>query len=65
MPEPTIKVVGTAKPRAHGQAITSTEIAEVKELLRFDVKTYQPINVNNERIRTVGTNIFVTLSARA
>src|SRR3989344_5442089 len=38
IPLPTINAVGVAKPNAHGHAITKTEIAIPKDLLKSEVK---------------------------
>ena len=62
-PLPTIMETGVASPKAHGQLITSTEIALVSENARSFPKIDQIINVTIEIPITVGTKMPDTLSA--
>ena len=64
-PVPTIKAVGVAKPKAQGQAITTTETAKIKALaIVAPKKTYQTKNVKIDKIKTAGTKISDTLSVK-
>ena len=63
MPEPTIRAVGVASPRAHGHAITKTEIATPIDLLKsFEIKN-QFTNARTDIASITGTNMPVILSA--
>ena len=64
IPLPTIIATGVAKPKAHGQDITSTDIPLAKENANVSFPiTSQPIVVRTAIVITVGTNIPDTLSA--
>ena len=54
--------IGVASPKAQGQEITSTQIAQIAALLTS--KKLQIISVSSEIAITLGTKIFEILSAR-
>ena len=54
-PVPTIIAVGVASPRAHGQAITSTDMKIVSENLTPSPAIYHPSPDNSARTITTGT----------
>src|SRR5699024_8196616 len=64
LPVPTMIAIGVAKPRAHGQAITKTEIAIVKANVRDSPPIkYQPSPEIIDNPITTGTKIPEILSA--
>ena len=58
----TTRLIGTAIPRAQGQAITRTAIAADKPLAESPRANVQTKNVRMERIITAGTNTAEILS---
>ena len=62
-PLPTIMATGVARPKAHGQLMTSTDIACVREVAKFFVTAIHTIKVTIATQMTLGTNIPDTLSA--
>ena len=61
--EALYNVIGVAKPRAQGQAITSTEIAISNDLINSVLtKKYQYKNVDTLNRRIPGTKNWVILS---
>lgn len=54
---------GVARPKAHGQLMTSTDIACVREVAKFFVTAIHTIKVTIATQMTLGTNIPDTLSA--
>ena len=63
-PVPTSSAVGVAKPKAQGQAITSTATAAVIAAWALWPVASQPRKVKAARAKTVGTNTELTRSAR-
>ena len=65
LPMPTIKAVGVASPKAHGQAMTSTETAERMALgsMAEPPMAHQRMKVKIAMPNTVGTKIRAILSA--
>ena len=64
LPVPTIIAVGVAKPKAQGQAITSTAIIIFREKLQDASPTkYHKIPAINAKTITIGTNTPEILSA--
>ena len=62
-PLPTIMATGVASPSAHGQLITSTEIALATAKANVFPAISHPKSVSSDRPITVGTNMPDTLSA--
>ena len=62
-PLPTIIATGVARPRAHGQLMTSTEIPLAMAEAKLRPAISQPTRVRIARTMTEGTNIPETLSA--
>ncbi len=62
-PLPTIIATGVASPSAHGQLITSTDIALATAKLNSFPTIIQPISVSIAMPITAGTNTPETLSA--
>ena len=62
-PFPTMIATGVARPSAHGQLITSTEIALASAYAKFCPKASHTISVIAEIAMTVGTKMPETLSA--
>lgn len=69
IPVPTITAVGVANPKAHGQAMTKTEIAKLKDKVVADISLgtctrfnrlngSQTINVMIAIVTITGTNTF-------
>ena len=66
LPVPTIIAVGVANPRAHGHAITITDVNAIRaNESPAPKKKYQTMNVNAAKIKTAGTNRAEILSAIA
>ena len=63
-PVPTMSAVGVARPRAHGQATTSTATAAVKAAPAVAPKASQPPKVSSDTAMTAGTKTADTRSAR-
>ena len=63
LPFPTIMATGVASPSAHGQLITSTEIALAREYENCLLTIIHTTNVTAAIIITAGTNTPDTLSA--
>ena len=63
LPEPAIIATGVARPRAHGQLITSTEIPRANENPTVSPTRSHTVMVTNAIARTMGTNTPETLSA--
>ncbi|KAF5053511.1 hypothetical protein DSECCO2_397590 [anaerobic digester metagenome] len=71
LPVPTMMAVGVARPRAHGQAITSTVMKMVREKVKAcssgakagTPRKYQAKKATSAMVMTVGTNIAETRSA--
>ncbi len=61
-PVPTIMAVGVAKPKAHGQAITKTEIKNVRLVSKSFEYSIQKTKDTAAKIITVGTKIRETRS---
>ena len=62
---PTINAVGVARPKAHGQAITTTETANSNAVTNGAFKnTYQTTNVIIAMIKTAGTKMLEILSVK-
>ena len=64
LPIPTIRAVGVASPKAHGQAITNTETADSMAYEKYSVPpiTIQSTKVSTAMPSTTGTKIPVTRS---
>ena len=64
LPMPTMRAVGVASPMAHGQAITSTEIAArtASGSTAIPPATSHTASVNSDKRSTHGTNTRATLS---
>ena len=64
LPVPTIIAVGVARPKAHGQAITRTEIMIVREKIHVSPPTkYHIPPATRAKVITIGTNTPDILSA--
>ncbi len=61
-PVPAMIAVGVARPRAHGQAITSTATALIRAVSRGAPCSHQPTSVARASSSTLGTNTWLTLS---
>ena len=55
---------GVARPRAHGQAITSTATALIIAVSRSPLAIHQPSSVTSASTSTTGTKMALTLSTR-
>ena len=62
-PVPHIMATGVAKPKAHGQAITTTVIAKLNDSSKLLLNIIFRMKVRREIPRIKGTNIALTLSA--
>ena len=62
-PVPTMIAVGVARPRAQGQAITSTATALIKARVKSPDHPHQPTKVSTAMAQTTGTKIAATWSA--
>ena len=62
-PVPAMTATGVASPNAHGQLITSTDIAMVSDVETFPLTHIHTINVMTASAHTTGTNTAETLSA--
>ena len=63
MPLPTMIATGVARPSAHGQEITSTEMPRSRAMASVSPASSQPNVVTAAIPMTAGTNIPETLSA--
>ena len=63
IPEPTVRDIGTARPSAHGQAITKTETAIPIDLLGSELAISHAKNVIIAKPKIIGTKTPVILSA--
>ena len=63
-PVPTMMAVGVANPKAQGQAMTSTAVAVINEVVNpASPMKYQPRNVSRAMPITAGTKMAETRSA--
>ena len=63
-PEDTMMATGVASPRAHGQAMTRTETAKLKDVSKSPVAMIQPEKTRRLRRMTAGTKYREMRSAR-